>query len=187
MSLSLFCESGIGSVTGANFRLVYTHAGHTYNFLIDCGLIQGTEEAEKLNEKEFPYDPAHIDCLIVTHAHLDHVGRIPKLIKDGFKGVIYSTPATKDLARLILDDAVGLLTRSADKRNVEPLYTRAHVEQSFTNWQTFDYHISKEIFPNLSVNFKDAGHILGSAMVQVTTAGVTTVFSGDLGNTPAPL
>ena len=187
MSLSLICESGVGSVTGANFRFVRKEKGVEQNILIDCGLIQGSDQIELENRKPFAFDISTIDVLIITHAHLDHVGRIPKLIKEGYKGPIYSTPETRDLARLILDDAVTLLARSADRQKLEPMYSRDDVGASFANWHTIPYHQEKEIVPGISIYFKDAGHILGSAMVRVTADGVTTMFSGDLGNTPAPL
>ena len=186
--------SGIGSVTGANFLL---EAGDL-RILVDCGLTQGERVAEDENRKPFAYDPASIDFLFVTHAHLDHVGRIPKLVKDGFKGVIYSTSETMQIARLILDDAVGLLAKEARQDNVTPLYLAEDVEKVFPMWKTIKYHELTEInapkkSAQVSVYLRDAGHILGSSMFQFTYKIAATgenkniVFTGDLGNSPAPL
>lgn len=183
--------SGIGSVTGANFLL---EAGGVkpLRILVDCGLTQGEKTAEDVNREPFGYDVSSIDYLFITHAHLDHVGRIPKLVKEGFKGTIYSTEQTKDLARLILEDAVGILAKEAHRDNVTPLYDLDDVANSFPLWQTIPYHEKKTISPNLSVFLKDAGHILGSSMFEFThtdTKGASKkiVFTGDLGNTPTPL
>src|SRR4051812_31293310 len=131
-----FC-SGVGTVTGANFLLTLS-GDEPKNILIDCGLIQGERWASDENRKDFPYNPATIDYLFITHAHLDHVGRIPKLIKDGFEGEIYSTPQTKALARLILDDAVNLLRKEAMREGVLPLYEEEHVSRAFELWKEID-------------------------------------------------
>ena len=96
---------GASSVTGANFLLTYK----TTKLLVDCGLEQGSKMAEETNWDDFPYDPSEIQALIVTHAHLDHIGRIPKLINDGFRGVIYSTSATKDIVAVMLEDTNKIL------------------------------------------------------------------------------
>ncbi len=190
-----FC-SGVGSVTGANFLFeAGQKGGSVLRILVDCGLTQGEKTAEDVNREPFGYDPASIDMLFITHAHLDHVGRIPKLVKEGFKGVIYSTPETRDLARLILEDAVGILDKEARRENVTPLYGLDDVAHSFPLWQTIPYHETKELSPQLSVYLKDAGHILGSSMFQFSFKGSSDkgsqiqniVFTGDLGNTPTPL
>src|SRR3989338_5448014 len=102
-----FC-SGVGTVTGANFLLETEKS----KILIDCGMIQGEKFATEENSKLFSYDLPTIDALLVTHAHLDHVGRIPKLVKEGYLGPIYSTPKTKELAEIVLTDAVGILANS---------------------------------------------------------------------------
>lgn len=180
--VKLTFHSGVGSVTGANFLL---EAKYT-KILIDCGLIQGEKWASQENRKDFAYNPADMHYLFVTHAHLDHVGRIPKLIKDGFKGEIYSTPETKALARLILDDAIGLLTAEAQREGVLPLYEREHLEAAFGMWKEINYH-DKKTFSDFEVVLQDAGHILGSSMINFIVDGKKIVFSGDLGNTPTPL
>jgi metallo-beta-lactamase family protein len=188
--------SGIGSVTGANFLF---EAG-ALRILVDCGLTQGEKTAEDVNREPFGYDVASIDYLFITHAHLDHVGRIPKLVKEGFKGVIYSTPETRDLARLILEDAVGILDHEARRENLPPLYNLEDVGRVFPLWQTIPYHVETKIATKgvgngngLSVYLKDAGHILGSSMFEFTYADAVKniskkiVFTGDLGNSPTPL
>jgi len=182
MSAKITFYSGVGSVTGANFLLEMGAS----RVLIDCGLIQGDREAMKANREPFGYEPASVQMLFVTHAHLDHVGRIPKLVKDGFNGVIYSTPETKALAELILEDALGLMTREAQQENLPPLYGPEDVKKAISIWKTIPYHVETPI-ENFSVYLKDAGHILGSSMIQFSFENKKIVFTGDLGNTPTPL
>lgn len=178
-----FC-SGIGSVTGANFLLESSQGS---KILIDCGLIQGKEAATAENREEFIYDPSSIDVLVVTHAHLDHVGRIPLLVKKGFKGKIISTPQTKELAEIVLRDAVTILDQEARREGVLPLFEMEDVDAVFPIWHTLEYHKNKEIVSGVSVYLKDSGHILGSAMIVFDIDGKKVMFTGDLGNSPAPL
>lgn len=179
-----FC-TGVGTVTGANF-LLETSLGT--KILIDCGLVQGERVAESVNHEDFIYDPASISALFVTHAHLDHVGRIPKLVKDGYSGPIYSTPQTRDLAELILNDAVAILANEARNEGEEPLYDSEDVSRVFPLWRNIDYHEEFRLNDEVSVLLKDAGHILGSSMVQISLkSGERILFTGDLGNSPAPL
>ncbi len=203
MSANLTFYSGVGCVTGANFLLELSNKNSagallTKKILVDCGLIQGEKVAQEENREPFEYNPAEITALFVTHAHLDHVGRIPKLVKDGFNGVIYSTPETRALAELILEDAVGLLQREATNEGVLPLYEEKDMKKAFTLWKTIPYHEDtdlSEIIPGLSIYLKDAGHILGSSIFEFTFKdnenGVEKskkiVFTGDLGNSPTPL
>lgn len=177
-----FC-GGANSVTGANFLL----ESDKYKILVDCGLEQGEKFAEEVNRRPFSYDPASIDLLLVTHAHLDHIGRIPKLVRDGFKGKIYSTPETKELADPMLQDSVKLLTQEAEREGVLPIYEEKDVKACFTFWQGIPYHQATEILPGFRVYLKDAGHVLGSAMFEITYNGKKIVFTGDLGNTPTSL
>jgi len=176
--------AGAGTVTGSNF-LLESAAGT--RILIDCGLVQGEKVALPINREPFPYDPTALKALIITHAHLDHVGRIPKLVKEGFAGPIYSTPETKELAELVLYDAVGILREEAAHEGREPLYDESDVARVFPLWKTIKYHEPFEPTPGISAYLKDAGHILGSATVTVTIDGKTMLFTGDLGNSPAPL
>ena len=167
----LFFYGGVGSVTGANFLL----AGERTKLLIDCGLIQGEKFAHTLNREPFPYSPASIGFLLVTHAHIDHIGRIPKLARDGFAGQIISTPETLELSRLMLPDAFSVL-RSELREGEEPLYDEKDIEHAFSLWGTRPYHESFQA-GEFGVLFKDSGHILGSAMIEISlNKGSTAVF-----------
>jgi metallo-beta-lactamase family protein len=182
---------GVGTVTGANFLLdihpTISDGRAGCKILIDCGLVQGSRLAENLNRSEFAYNPAEIDYLLITHAHLDHIGRIPKLVKDGFKGQILSTPETRELAELILADAVRVLANEAKREGILPLYEESDLPPVFTLWNNLPYHTKKELKDGVSVYLKDAGHILGSAMVEISRNGKKMVFTGDLGNSPSIL
>lgn len=174
---------GVGSVTGANFLLDTGGA----KFLIDCGLRQGDRFAEEVNREAFPYDPASIDALLVTHAHADHIGRIPKLVKDGFKGVIYSTAPTKDLAAVMFKDALKVMAVEAEKQGQPLLYEGADVTAALKLWQTVDYQEKQSLKDGVAATFQNAGHILGSASVTLEREGRKIAFSGDIGNVPQPL
>ena len=186
-----FC-GGVGSVTGANFLLTGPDG---LKILVDCGLEQGTHDSDTHNHQDFMYTPSECNFLLVTHSHLDHIGRIPKLVKEGFRGVIYSTPETLELTKVMLDDALKIATQDAAKKNVPPLYEEKDVEDSFRNWKTIEYHKNLELAPNYSLFVKDSGHILGAAMFEITYKGTVegkdysrkVVFTGDLGNSPTPL
>ena len=120
---------GVGSGTGANFLL----AGEQTKLLVDCGLIQGEKFAHESNRQPFAYDPTSIDYLLVTHAHIDHIGRIPKLVKDGFRGKIISTPQTLELSRLMLPDAFSVL-KSELAQGETPFYDEQDIEKAFSLW-----------------------------------------------------
>jgi metallo-beta-lactamase family protein len=174
---------GTGLVTGANFLFEIDGI----KILIDCGLVQGSKSAENLNRSEFFYDPAEIDYLLITHAHLDHIGRIPKLVKDGFKGQILSTPETRELAEFILADAVRVLENEAKREGILPLYEASDLPPVFTLWNNLSYHTKKELGIGISIYMKDAGHILGSAMIEISHNDKKMIFTGDLGNSPSIL
>jgi metallo-beta-lactamase family protein len=182
-----FC-SGVGSVTGANFLLEVPNENP---ILVDCGMIQGEKVALEENYSAFPYKPADIGYLLITHAHLDHVGRIPKLVKEGFVGKIFSTPETRALAEIVLVDAVSIIASEAKQNDIEPLYNADDVANIFSNWEVFPYHENFSINGSISVYFKDAGHILGSAMIElaIKTGDINKkiLFTGDLGNSPSTL
>ncbi len=181
-----FC-GGAGMVTGANFLL--TDGGLSGNkVLVDCGLIQGSRIAEEQNYAPFSYRPEEISVLLVTHAHLDHIGRIPKLIKDGFRGKIYSTAPTKEISELSLIDSLGVLSKEIRGSGKPLLYEQKDVALAMDLWQTLDYGESIELGEFL-VTPRNAGHILGSAMFEFKhqPSNTNIVFTGDLGNSPAPL
>jgi metallo-beta-lactamase family protein len=176
-----FC-GGTGSVTGANF--LFEVDGK--KILVDCGLTQGMKLADDINWDPFPYDPKEIDILFVTHAHVDHLGRVPKLIHDGFNGKIYSTEPTKAMAPLMLEDTAGILSKSSEF-NLGTIYSEENIRKALSLWEGFNYHIKIQITENLEVSFRDAGHILGSAMVEFIYNKKKIVFTGDLGNSPSML
>jgi metallo-beta-lactamase family protein len=176
-----FC-GGTGSVTGANFLLEVEGK----KILIDCGLTQGMKLADDINWDPFPYDVSSIDILFITHAHVDHLGRVPKLIHEGFRGKIYSTIPTRALAGPMLDDTRFILSKSF-KFDLDKIYTEENVKIALSLWQGFKYHEKIEIAPGLEVYLLNAGHILGSAMIQFVYNGKKILFTGDLGNSPSPL
>lgn len=186
-----------GQVTGSCY-LLQTAVG---NILLECGLFQGNKQTEAQNSQRFAFDPRDIAVVVLSHAHLDHCGRLPKLVKEGFSGAIVLTSASFALLPLMLKDSAYLLLRDvewenkrrerAGKKLLTPLYTLEDVERALTLRQAVDYQESVEILPGVSLSFHEAGHILGSSIVrlQITEAGCTKtlVFSGDLGNPQAPL
>jgi metallo-beta-lactamase family protein len=184
-----FC-GGAGTVTGANFLIEAVEPGSP-KILVDCGLLQGPKVADDPNYRPFPYNPAEIKALFITHAHLDHVGRIPKLVRDGFRGAIYSTPPTKEIAALSLEDSLGVLSKEAGANNHPPLYEKKDIELALSLWQTYEYHETIEVGTvgqgGFQVKLFDAGHILGSTMYEFGYNGRRILFTGDLGNSPAPL
>jgi len=183
-SVITFC-GGVGAVTGANFLLEVQDVPKNTRIIVDCGLLQGVQHADRFNESVFPYDATTIDMLFITHAHADHIGRVPKLIKEGFTGVIYSTPATLDLTKVMLEDQCQLIEREAMQKGVLPMYDKKDMMKALSLWRTIEYHVEQEVAPGIKVYLKDAGHILGSAMVELTRNGRKIVFTGDLGNSPS--
>ncbi|MEK7621873.1 MAG: MBL fold metallo-hydrolase [Patescibacteria group bacterium] len=188
---TLIFHGGAGSVTGANFLLTIepaTESGRLIRVLVDCGLYQGGKVFEDKNREPFPYDPAAIDYLLVTHAHLDHVGRIPSLIRAGFRGTIYSTPPTKEIAALILEDSLGVMEKEVRGSGQPLLYESADVTAALARWRTVDYRASFTLDNSgVTVTLRDAGHILGSAMFEIARGARRLLFTGDLGNSPSPL
>ncbi len=173
------------SVTGANFLVEDGDNG--IKILVDCGFFQGHRIGDSENRKPFPYNPSEIDFLFITHAHIDHIGRIPKLVRDGFKGKIYSTTPTKQISELMLSDSLGILTKEAkhDKKSV--IYDKKDVSDAISMWEEINYYDSLELGDGISVVLKDAGHILGSAMISFERGDRKVLFTGDLGNSPTPL
>ena len=139
------------------------------------------------NREEFPYDPASIDALLVTHAHIDHTGRIPKLTKLGFKGKIYSTPPTKDFAGIMLEDSLGVIEKEAQREgNTDTIYTREDIEAALGRWEAVPYRKPFTV-GDMTITMHEAGHILGSSMMEIVVQNKTFLFTGDLGNAPMPL
>ena len=183
MSSVLGFYGGVGSVTGANFLLDTGAAA----VLVDCGLIQGDRFAAAANADPFIYNPADIDVLLVTHAHADHIGRIPKLVKDGFSGTIYSTEPTKELVNVMLRDAYKIMVFEEEKYGTERLYEEKHINSALSLWKTVSYHEELSLPDSVSATFTSAGHILGSAIVTLERSGKKISFTGDIGNVPQPL
>lgn len=186
-----------GQVTGSCYLLETS----SHRILLECGMFQGSKATEKQNEADFPFDPARIDAVVLSHAHLDHCGRLPKLVKDGFKGTVFLTEASFPLLELMLTDAVHLQLRDtewenkrrqrAGKKLLEPLYELEDVEALLKLRQPVAYGKEKEILAGVTVSFHEAGHILGSSIVRLRINDndeiKTLVFSGDLGNPNSPL
>lgn len=188
MQSTITFYGGAGSVTGSNFLF---DTG-SEKILIDCGLNQGTKEAVGLNTAEFGYNPADIDYLVVTHAHLDHIGRIPKLVKAGFKGTIYSTEGTHVLADPMLRDELSLMesherrAAAAGQVKMPALYAEEDIAMSFKLWKGLTYHEPLKL-GSVTLELLNSGHILGSAIAKFTREGKSIVFTGDLGGGNSPL
>lgn len=181
---TLYFHSGAGTVTGANF-LFETEEGT--KILLDCGMLQGSKVADDKNWEPFPYDPKEIKALFISHPHIDHVGRIPRLVREGFTGTIYSTAPAKEISLLLLEDSMGVLEKERKQDNKpEPLYDADDVKKAAALWEARDYHDPIHVEEVLVV-LRDAGHVIGSAMSEITYNGTKFVYTGDLGNSPSPI
>ena len=169
--------------------------------LLDCGLYQGRrKEAFEIN-RNLPFNPAEIDVMLLSHAHIDHSGNIPNLVKNGFKGKIYTTSATVDLCQIMLRDSAHLQERDVmfvnkkrtkqGKNLFEPLYTEEDVEEAMSNFIGIQYDKATEVVPNVTATWRDAGHLLGSAGIslEIKENGKLTRlgFSGDIGRPEMPV
>lgn len=182
--LTLTCYGGAGKVTGSNFLIEGDHG----KVLVDCGIEQGADIAVADVYGPFPYDVRSVHALIVTHAHLDHVGRIPKLVRDGFRGRMYMTPPTRDLMELILKDSAHILKEHAEREDLPLLYEEKDVDTALSLVETLSYHTEKEVAPGLSAYLRNTGHILGSASVRIKDEeGNALALTADIGNTPSPI
>ena len=185
-------------VTGSNYLV--EAAGK--KFLVDCGLNQGSLEDELFNDVPFAYDVEDIDFMLLTHAHIDHSGRIPKLYKDGFRAPIYATKATCDLCEIMLPDSGYIQETENEIKNkkrkrlgkkpiLEPLYTAEDAKKCMEVFKSVKYDEIIDIEPSIQVRFNDAGHMLGSAIIEIWVTEndkmQKIVFSGDLGNNDIPL
>jgi metallo-beta-lactamase family protein len=172
-----------------------------HRLLVDCGLIQGSPRDEARNREPFPFDPHRIDAVILSHSHLDHSGRLPLLMTSGYKGPVYTQRASRDLCRIMLKDAGYLNEKEAQWENrkrqrkglrlVEPLYTMKDAQKAMGQFKALDYGVKRKIFPGVYVRLLDAGHILGSSIVELWLSdngrARKLVFSGDLGHPGAPI
>ncbi len=172
-----------GEVTGSCYYLEHGDQ----RFLVDCGMFQGTSDAERKNHAPWPFDPSSLDFVLLTHAHFDHCGRLPKLYHDGFRGHVYATAPTAELSNLILGDAANIMFHDAKKDHSPPLYTLNEVKALNGLFRPVQYDTPVRLAEGLNATFRDAGHILGSAIIEVMVEGKTVVFSGDIGNDPVPL
>jgi metallo-beta-lactamase family protein len=186
-----------GEVTGSCHILTVGHS----RILLDCGMIQGGRKAEARNRAPWPFDPRSLDAVVLSHAHIDHSGRLPLLVKEGFAGPIYAQRATRDLCRIMLKDSGFLAEKEAESVNrkrqrkglapVQPLYTAAEGVVAMRQFRGLPYERRERILPGITIRYQDAGHILGSAIVELwlEEGGVTRklVFSGDLGHAGAPI
>jgi len=181
MKLTFF--GGTKTVTGANYLLESART----KILVDCGLLQGARYLEKENFEKFPYAPKEISAVCVTHAHIDHTGKLPKLVREGFRGEIFSTMPTKDFAEILLLDSEHVMRESANREGLPALYTKDDVLKTAALWRGVEYHSAFRI-GDFEIEFFDAGHVLGSSFIKITgPGGKKIVFSGDLGNYSEPM
>ena len=185
------------TVTGSNFLV----EGAEKKFLVDCGMWQGKAEQEMENSQEFEFNPSEIDFMLLTHAHIDHSGRIPKLYNEGFRNKVYAHKATCDLCALMLPDSGHIQETEVEWKNkkrkrkgeepIEPIYTAEDAVRCLEIFEPVQYDQIIEITPEIHVRFNDAGHMLGSSIIEVWVKegeNVTkTVFTGDIGNNDIPL
>jgi len=197
MSLTLQFLGATGEVTGS----LYAIRAGSHTILLECGLIQGGAENEKRNRDPLPVEIGSIDAVILSHAHIDHSGRVPRLVKQGYGGPIYVQNATKALCEIMLPDSGYLNEKDAEWENrkrrgtgkslVKPLYTREDAERCLMQFEGSAYGEDVTVVPGLTLRFHDAGHILGSTIVELHYddggGGRTLVFSGDLGYRDAPV
>ncbi|MBI4132485.1 MAG: MBL fold metallo-hydrolase [Candidatus Sungbacteria bacterium] len=175
--ISLSFYGAAREVTGACYLL---DTGQE-KILIDCGMFQGCDDCDERNHEKLPFDASAIDAVIITHAHVDHVGRLPKLWREGFRGAIYATPPTCDLTELLLEDAMNFF-----KAGEGELYSRRDLEEIMKLFQPLGYGTDVRLTSS-SLKLLPAGHILGSSFVRLETQGKIFVFSGDIGNDPSIL
>ncbi len=153
------------------------------NFLVDCGMFQDEKSLFK-NEEDFIFNPAEIDFVLLTHAHIDHCGRLPKLYRDGFRGKIYCTQPTRKISQAMLLDSANIFLK--DKK-ISPVYFEDDVWGIMPYYHCLPYNKEIEVSSDVKIKLRDSGHVLGSAMFEVFNNGKKIVFSGDLGNYPAPI
>ena len=192
MTVKLTFLGGVGTVTGSKYLVDTGEA----RILVDCGLFQGYKQLRLRNWKPLPVDPASIDAVVLTHAHIDHSGYLPVLVKNGFRGKIHCTEATFDLCAILLPDSAYLQEREAERANrygyskhkpALPLYEQQDVEKTLELFETAPFDVPANVAKGVSATFRLAGHILGAAIVELQTPTQKIVFSGDLGRPNDPI
>ncbi|MFC1532937.1 MBL fold metallo-hydrolase RNA specificity domain-containing protein [Thermodesulfobacteriota bacterium] len=190
--IKITCLGGAGSVTGSNYLL---ESSRGKKVLVDCGLFQGGKQMENRNRGDWGFDPGKIDTLFLTHAHIDHSGRIPKLVKDGFRGKIITSPPTAELCRIMLLDSAHIQEMDAEwqtrknrrqsKNETLPLYTTEDAEESLKYFLPVERDNIIDVEPGIKARLRNAGHILGSSILELwveeTDREIKIVFSGDIG------
>ena len=159
--------------------------------LVECGLFQGVEEVEELNYQPFRFKPKEISNVIITHSHMDHCGNLPKLFKEGFKGKVWATDATRELCEIMLHDGAHIQEENALRLGKESLYNKQDVLKTMKHFKAINYNDEIQITPRIRATFRDAGHILGSAIIELFVEEngkeKKLVFSGDLGQKNMPI
>ena len=181
--MKLTFYGGAGDVTGANYIL----EEGDFQAMVDCGLHQGGKYAEDMNYTPFGYDPKTLEFVFVTHSHIDHVGRLPRLYKEGFRGTVYATDATADLMAIALPDNMSHIAHEARQDGHEPLFDEEDLNGFMRLIRKTHYNSPIELAPGITAVFHDSGHVLGSAIIEFRWKGKNIFFSGDLGNPPMPL
>ncbi len=157
-----------------------------FKILVDCGMFQGSDFNEGKNSDPLPFDPANLSAVIVTHAHLDHTGRLPLLIKGGYAGHFYATPATIELTQLILEDALSIMEYNHRKFGSPILFDTTDIAGVMQSFKPVEYYEEFDV-SGIKIKFYEAGHIFGSAFVEINAEGKKVIFSGDIGNVKVPI
>jgi metallo-beta-lactamase family protein len=183
---------GTGTVTGSKYQVAYGK----HRLLVDCGLFQGLKQLRLKNWSPIPIDVSGLEAVLLTHAHLDHSGYLPRLVKEGFNGTIYCTPATRDLCRVLLLDSAKIMEEEAGfarrhsfskHKDPLPLYTADDAERALKLFRTVPWNKPVHLKEGMDAEFFPAGHILGASMIHLRHAGVSLTFSGDLGRQTDPM